>query len=62
MLDALGEFPELAFIERAAGVGGGFVDGVDGEVLKATTHHPNAGEDQTAEANDSAGIDGERLH
>ena len=34
VLDALGEFPELGFIERAAGVGGGLVYGVDGEELK----------------------------
>src|ERR1035438_5744229 len=30
-------------------------------ILKATAHHPNAGEDQTAEADDSARIDGERF-
>ena len=30
-------------------------------ILKATTHHPNAGEDQTAETDDSTGIDGERF-
>ena len=30
----IGKFLELAFIERAAGVGGGLVDGVDGEELE----------------------------
>jgi hypothetical protein len=30
-------------------------------VLETTRHHPNAGEDQTAEADDSASIDGERF-
>ena len=29
--------------------------------LKATAHHPNAGEDQTAETDDSTGIDSERF-
>ena len=34
VLDALGEFSELGFIECAAGVGGGLVDLVDGEELE----------------------------
>ncbi len=34
--DALGELLQLALLERAAGVGGGLVDGVDGKVLECT--------------------------
>jgi hypothetical protein len=30
----IGEFLQLAFIEGAAGIGGGLVDGVDSEVLE----------------------------
>ena len=32
--DGLGEFAQLAGIEGAAGIGGGLVDGVDGDVLE----------------------------
>jgi hypothetical protein len=32
--DALSEFVQLVFLEGAAGVGGGFVDGVYGEKLE----------------------------
>ena len=34
MLDGLGKLVQLGFIEGAAGVGGGLVDGVDGEELE----------------------------
>jgi hypothetical protein len=34
MLDALGKLLQLAFVKCAPGVGGGLVNGVDGEVLK----------------------------
>ncbi len=34
MPDALGQLLELALLEGAAGVGGGLVDGIDGEVLE----------------------------
>ena len=30
----MGQFVQLAFLEGAAGVGGGFVDSIDGEVLE----------------------------
>src|ERR1700730_8420952 len=34
MLDALGKLLQLDFVKSAPGVGGGLVNGVDGEVLK----------------------------
>ena len=57
----IGQLVQLGLIEGAAGVGGGLVDLVDGEELEATGHHPNAGEDETAETDDSARVHGERL-